>query len=128
MSAVRINDPVLVRFRQAVGEAYGSKLERVTLFGSRAKRREDLSDARQIAEIKHAKVAARSACYAAFHAAEALIFERTGKAVKTHRGVRIEFARLTKDDHARPKLWPDFWRNPIHTKSSATTVPIPVRR
>jgi uncharacterized protein (UPF0332 family) len=59
---------------------------------------EDLSDARQIARIHLAKVADRSAYYAVFHAAEALIFERTGRAVKTHRGVRIEFARLTKDD------------------------------
>jgi uncharacterized protein (UPF0332 family) len=60
--------------------------------------REDLSDARQIAQINLAKVAARSAYYAASHAAEALIFEKTGRAVKTHRGVRMEFARLTKDD------------------------------
>jgi uncharacterized protein (UPF0332 family) len=60
--------------------------------------REDLSDARQIARIRLAKVAARSSYYAAFHAAEALIFERTGKVAKTHRGVRVEFARLTKDD------------------------------
>ena len=37
MSAARIDDPVLVRFRQALGEAYGSKLERVVLFGSRAR-------------------------------------------------------------------------------------------
>jgi uncharacterized protein (UPF0332 family) len=60
--------------------------------------REDLSDARQIAQINLAKVAARTAYYAAFHAAEALIFEKTDRAVKTHRGVRTEFARLTKDD------------------------------
>jgi predicted nucleotidyltransferase len=37
MTATRIDDPVLVRFRQALGEAYGSKLERVMLFGSRAR-------------------------------------------------------------------------------------------
>jgi predicted nucleotidyltransferase len=37
MPATRIDDPVLVRFRQALGEAYGSKLERVVLFGSRAR-------------------------------------------------------------------------------------------
>ncbi len=37
MPATRINDPVLVRFRQELGEAYGSKLERVVLFGSRAR-------------------------------------------------------------------------------------------
>ena len=37
MSAARIDDPVLIRFRQALTSAYGSKLERVVLFGSRAR-------------------------------------------------------------------------------------------
>ncbi len=60
------------------------------------KAREDLSDARKIAGIPLAKVAARSAYYAAFHAAEAFIIERTGKVAKTHSGVRAEFARLLK--------------------------------
>ena len=36
MPTARIDDPVLSRFRQELGEAYGSKLERVVLFGSRA--------------------------------------------------------------------------------------------
>jgi uncharacterized protein (UPF0332 family) len=63
-----------------------------------ARAHEDLSDARSIAGINLPKVAARSAYYAAFHAAEALIFEKSGKSIKTHRGVRTEFARLTKDD------------------------------
>jgi uncharacterized protein (UPF0332 family) len=63
-----------------------------------AKAWEDLSDARQIAGISLAMVAARSAYYAAFHAAEALIVERTGKIAKSHSGVRSEFARLAKDD------------------------------
>jgi predicted nucleotidyltransferase len=37
MSSTRLDDPILVRFRQALGEVYGSKLERVVLFGSRAR-------------------------------------------------------------------------------------------
>jgi predicted nucleotidyltransferase len=37
MSTTRLDDPILVRFRQAVGVAYGSRLERVVLFGSRAR-------------------------------------------------------------------------------------------
>lgn len=45
-----------------------------------------------------AKVAARSAYYAVFHAAEAFIVEKTGKVAKSHSGVRSEFARLAKDD------------------------------
>jgi uncharacterized protein (UPF0332 family) len=49
--------------------------------------------------------AGRAAYLAAFHAAQAVIFEPTGgKVVKTHRGVQSEFLRLTKDD---PALTPD---------------------
>ncbi len=59
------------------------------------KAHDDLDDARKIVAIHLAKIAARSAYYAAFHAAEALIIER--KVVKTHSGVRTEFARLLKD-------------------------------
>ena len=35
--------------------------------------------------------AGRAAYLAAFHAAQAIIFDRTGKVVKTHRGVQSEF-------------------------------------
>jgi uncharacterized protein (UPF0332 family) len=61
------------------------------------KAREDLLDARKITGIRLAKVAARSAYYAAFHAAEAFIVGRTGKIAKTHSGVRTEFARLLRE-------------------------------
>lgn len=62
------------------------------------KAREDLDESRKIAAIGLAKVAARSAYYAAFHAAEAYIVEKTGRIAKSHSGVRNEFARLAKDD------------------------------
>ena len=39
--------------------------------------------------------AGRSAYLAAFHAAQALIFESTGRVAKTHHGVHSEFSRLT---------------------------------
>jgi uncharacterized protein (UPF0332 family) len=68
-----------------------------------AKAREDLGEARQIIGIGLAKVAARSAYYVAFHAAEALIFERTGRVAKSPKGVRSEFARLTKNDPQVPR-------------------------
>ena len=42
--------------------------------------------------------AARAAYLAAFHAAQAIIFERTGKVFKSHKGVNVEFLRLTKND------------------------------
>jgi len=61
------------------------------------KARNDLEEARKIVAIGLTTVAARSAYYAAFHAAEAFIIDRTGKVVKTHSGVRSEFARLAKD-------------------------------
>lgn len=72
------------------------------------KAREDLSDARKIASIGLAKVAARCAYYAAFHAAEAFIVESTGKSVKTHSGARAEFARLAKESGAIDKSLPKF--------------------
>jgi uncharacterized protein (UPF0332 family) len=59
---------------------------------------ESLSEARQIAAINLAAVAARSAYYAAFQAAQAHVFEKTGRIAKTHSGVRGEFSRLAKDD------------------------------
>ncbi|WP_114857834.1 HEPN domain-containing protein [Azospirillum brasilense] len=46
--------------------------------------------------------AGRNAYLAAFHAAQSLIFERTGKVAKTHQGVQAEFTRLTKDDPRLP--------------------------
>ncbi|HTV32414.1 MAG TPA: HEPN domain-containing protein [Methylocella sp.] len=63
-----------------------------------AKAREDLDEARNIAGIGLANAAGRSAYYAAFHTAEALIMERNGRAALSHKGVRIEFARLTREE------------------------------
>jgi uncharacterized protein (UPF0332 family) len=57
-----------------------------------------LADAERIAGLPLPHVAAREAYYAAYHAAEAYIFERTGKAATTHRGVRSEFGRLAHAD------------------------------
>jgi uncharacterized protein len=37
MAATLIDDPVLVRFRKELDEMYGDRLERVVLFGSRAR-------------------------------------------------------------------------------------------
>jgi uncharacterized protein (UPF0332 family) len=42
--------------------------------------------------------AGRTAYLAAFHAVQAFILERLGKVLKTHKGVQVEFLRLTKDD------------------------------
>ena len=37
MSATSLDDPVIQRFRRAASEVYGSRIERVVLFGSRAR-------------------------------------------------------------------------------------------
>jgi uncharacterized protein len=37
MTAAMLNDPIIERFRAAVTEIYGDRLERVVLFGSRAR-------------------------------------------------------------------------------------------
>ena len=65
------------------------------------KARATLADAEQIAALPLPHVAAREAYYAAYHAAEAYIFEQTGKAATTHRGVRSEFGRLARCDLQR---------------------------
>jgi uncharacterized protein (UPF0332 family) len=58
-----------------------------------------MSDARP----DHSRGARRRGCGAqrvpgSFHAAQALIAERTGKDAKTHRGAHVVFARLTKEE------------------------------
>jgi uncharacterized protein len=37
MAKSALNDPILIRFRHALDEAYGVRLERVVLYGSRAR-------------------------------------------------------------------------------------------
>jgi hypothetical protein len=44
-----------------------------------------ITDARQIASLPLPHIAAREAYVVVFHAAEAYIFEQTGKVAKTHR-------------------------------------------
>jgi len=62
------------------------------------KARQSLHEARAVAGIGLPEAAGRAAYLAAHHAAQALIFDRTGKIAKTHSGVRSELARLAKDD------------------------------
>lgn len=69
--------------------------------------RRHLSDAKAIAGLDIACVAAREASLAAFHAAQAVLHDRTGNIVKTHRGLRTEFARLARTE---PNIDPTFSR------------------
>ena len=62
------------------------------------KARHCLANAAAILKTGIPDVAAREAYLAAFHAAEAYIFERMGKPAKTHRGVKNQFGRLALDE------------------------------
>jgi uncharacterized protein (UPF0332 family) len=67
------------------------------------KARRLLAEAEAMLGIGLVDAAGRTAYLAGFHAAQALIFECTGRAVKTHRGAQAEFLRLTYGD---PRLDP----------------------
>ena len=62
------------------------------------KARHSLTRARTILAAGVGEDAGRNAYLAAFHAAQALIAERTGKDAKTHKGVHTQFARLTRNE------------------------------
>ena len=57
-----------------------------------------LSNARAVLGINLANDAGRNAYFAVFHAAQALIFERTGKISKSHNGVQSQFAVIVKNE------------------------------
>ena len=57
-----------------------------------------LGEAETMLKVDLNDAAGRTAYLAGFHAAQALVFETHGRALKTHSGVRSEFARLVKDD------------------------------
>jgi uncharacterized protein (UPF0332 family) len=63
--------------------------------------------------------AGRTAYLAGFHAAQALIFEKTGRSVKTHRGVRVRLHQLTKDDPRLDAELRDFLDFAYNLKSIA---------
>ena len=64
-----------------------------------AKARRLLAEAEGILTTLHYNEAAgRTAYLAGFHAAQALISDKTGRAVKTRSGVRTEFHRLIRGD------------------------------
>jgi uncharacterized protein (UPF0332 family) len=70
-----------------------------------AKARKLLSEAEGMLTMNYNDAAGRTAYLAGFHAAQAFIFERRGKAAKTHTGVHTEFQRLTRDNRdLDPKL------------------------
>ena len=61
-----------------------------------------ITDARTILAASVPQQAARLAYYAQFHSAQALIFERTGKISKTHKGVHRQLHQLARTEPALP--------------------------
>ncbi len=59
-----------------------------------------LAKAKKIHGVNIPDEAARLAYFVQFHAAQAFIFERTGKIAKTHKGVRTQFHQLSRNDPA----------------------------
>ncbi len=66
--------------------------------GYLAKAQGCLDAARQIITLQLADVAAKEAYLAIYHAAHALVYETTGREVKTHSGLRTMFAKISKDE------------------------------
>lgn len=66
------------------------------------KARRCLGYARRNPEAGLANDAGRNAYLAAFHAAQALIFDRTSSVARTHAGVDAAFNRLVRDDGSFP--------------------------
>jgi hypothetical protein len=60
------------------------------------------------------------------HAAQALIFERTGKVIKRHRGVQRELARLVMDEPRFDMELRAFLGRTYNLKPLLITRPIPV--
>lgn len=84
-----------------------------------AKARQALKEARIVLANELSEAAGRAAYLAAFHAAQGFIFETTGKAAKSHNGVRSEFSRLTKDDPRVDPAFPKFLARAYSLKATA---------
>jgi uncharacterized protein (UPF0332 family) len=63
------------------------------------------------------RIAAREAYLAAYHAAEALLYERTGKIAKSHSGLRSEFARITRGEPRVDRTFSAFLAQAYELKS-----------
>jgi uncharacterized protein (UPF0332 family) len=63
------------------------------------------------------RIVAREACLAAYHAAEGLVSERTGKYARTHRCLRAQFARVAKDEPGIDQTLSEFSGRACELKS-----------
>jgi uncharacterized protein (UPF0332 family) len=84
-----------------------------------AKARRLLGEADGMLSMAYNDAAGRTAYLAGYHAAQALISERTGRAVKTHTGVRTEFHRLIRGDTRFDDTLRDFLGSTYNLKAIA---------
>jgi uncharacterized protein (UPF0332 family) len=59
-----------------------------------------LEEGRAVAEIGLGDPAGRAAYLAAFHAAQAVVFERTGRTAKSHKGLQAQFLKIAMAESA----------------------------
>lgn len=83
------------------------------------KARRCLADAEASLGYNLSNDAGRGAYLAAFHASQAFIFERTGKAAKTHQGVQSEFHRLALGEPKIDKSFLPFLNQAYNLKAVA---------
>jgi uncharacterized protein (UPF0332 family) len=74
------------------------------------------------------EAAGRTAYLAGFHAAQALISDRTGHAVKSHGGVKTQFHRLVRGDVRVDDTLRAFLGFAYNLKAIADIKPAPVPR
>jgi uncharacterized protein (UPF0332 family) len=84
-----------------------------------AEARRLLGEAEGMLTIHYNEAAGRTAYLAGFHAAQALISERTTRTVKTHSGVRTEFHRLIRGDTSFDGTPRDFLGSTYNLKAIA---------
>jgi uncharacterized protein (UPF0332 family) len=84
-----------------------------------AKARKLLKEASIVAANDLSDAAGRAAYLAAYHAAQAFVFDRTGRVAKSHNGVRSEFALVARGEPRIDRSFPTFLARAYSLKESA---------
>jgi|SRR5579872_3431417 uncharacterized protein (UPF0332 family) len=84
-----------------------------------AKARQSLKEARVPVANDLPDAAGRAVYLAAYHAAQAFVFDKTSNVAKTHSGVRSEFARLAKVEPCIERSFPTFLARAYSLKENA---------
>lgn len=84
-----------------------------------AKARQSLKESAIVAANDLLEAAGRAAYLAAYHAAQAYVFDTTGRSAKSHSGVRSEFARLARNEPRIERAFPTFLARAYTLKENA---------